>query len=65
MKKMTTLALGLSLFTGSAMFAAVHPAAAKERPRKDIREDKKRQDDRRDRRDPHRDDHRDRRDGKR
>ena len=62
MKKMMTLALGLSLFTGSAMFAAVRPAAGKDRARNNVRDDKKRQDDRRD---PHRDDHKDRRDGKR
>jgi hypothetical protein len=46
MKKMMTLALGLSLFTGSALFAAPHPGPA----RNQGRNDKRRQDDHQDRR---------------
>jgi hypothetical protein len=54
MKKLMTVALGLSLFTGSALFAAVHPAPGKDRDRHDARGDKKRDDHRNDRRDDRR-----------
>jgi hypothetical protein len=48
MKKMMTLAIGLSLLTGSALFGAGRPAPrANDRGRNEARNDKRRQDDRR------------------
>jgi len=61
MKKIMILALGLSLFTGSTVFAAEHPV---NRGRNVAKNDKGRRDDRHDRREPQRDQHADRR-GKR
>ena len=63
MKKMMSLALGLSLFTGSALFAASRPAPGRERGRNEARNDKRRDDHRGDRRghDERRDRHDDRR----
>jgi len=63
MKKMMTLALGLSFLTGSSMFAEVRPGQ-RDKARNEVRNDKKRQDDRRDRGDRRgavRDQHADRR----
>ena len=55
MKKILTLALGLSLFTGSSVFAAERPRVdARNRGRNDARNVKKREDNRRDRRAPER-----------
>lgn len=62
MKKMMMLALGLSLFTGSTVFAAERPVRdSRDRGRNEARNDKRRQDDRKDRRAPQRDQHVDRR----
>ncbi len=62
MKKMIILALGLSLFTGSTLFAAGRPDHdSRNKGRNEAKNDKRRQNDRHDRRAPQRDDHKGRR----
>jgi len=51
MKKLMTLALGLSFLTGSSLFAGARPVD-RGRARNEAKNDKRRQDDHRDRRAP-------------